>query len=181
MPADRRNTNPPPRFDAMKATPEQIRQHLVAAGVVLDGDLTLTHHEERRPSPAERQQQRILDRDARQRERAAAAAEPARAAAIKAGRIDARSASAEAVRARARQLGLEVGAEDFCEPPPSRPVASATSPDPTTGAGRIDREARALLARANRGERIDVRTISDPQVAQKYMSLRYGGVSGQWG
>lgn len=179
MPIDTPNANAP-RFNAMQATPEQIRQRLAAAGVVLDGDLTIAHREEPRPTAAQRQQQRILDRDARQHARTTAAAEPARAAAITAGRIDARSASGDAVSARMKQLGIAHNRTDIIEPTRPQP-ARAHAPDPTTGAGLIEREARALLARAKRGERIDVRTISDPQVAQRYMDLRFAGGPGQWG
>jgi hypothetical protein len=174
------------RFDAMKASPAQVRERLRQLGIHANRSV-VEYGPPGTDDPqavriAHREQARILARDARQQARAAAATAVVEGALLDRGRIDGRTATADDVRARARQLGIAINpvTDALRDPPKQQLAARPDAPDPTSTAARIEREARELLGYVARGGRVDARTIEDPQVAARFMALRFAN-PGQWG
>ena len=172
-------------FDARRASQAQYQQRLAQLGIAPNPSVPVIRptggddpHGDR---IAQREQQRILDRNARTQATLARTTLADREAALGAGRIDARTADVNAVRARMKQLGLSDLGALVNEPPPAQPVVRPQAPDPTSGANRIESEARAWLDYANRGGRVTAEDIDDSRVFARYAALRYANVPGQWG
>ncbi len=166
------------RFNAMEASHEQVQQYLRLLGlpgssVVSSAATPAPHGDRREREIAERAQQRVLNKRARE------AAHTARLeAALKAerGRIDGRTSSAAAVEERTRQLGLDtISLGPFREVAPPQPPAPHHEADEHRAVdAAIDAAARELLRLEQRGMRIDAREIADKRVFSRYLNLKLG-------
>jgi hypothetical protein len=162
------------RFNALSASHDQVKQRLRQLGIG-DGATILPGAEAFAPRTderrlAEKNQARILARDAR----AKAYAARIRAEVVaRDGRVDCRTATADAAQQRIRQLGISTaGLEPLRDarppPPPATPEESPAAID-----SKIEQAARELLRLEHSGVRGDAREITDQRVFRRYVALKF--------